>query len=106
MRRSLERILLALFTAAFVAPHSLAQLGAVVSNWEPARGAGVHAGMTTLSDVTPGVAFVGVTPCRIVDTRGPVGAFGGPALTAGVPRSFALPSGPCAGIPPTAEATR
>ena len=36
--------------------------------------------------------FVGVTPCRIVDTRGNGfgGAYGPPALTAGVPRDFIL----------------
>jgi hypothetical protein len=81
-----------------------AQLGATVPNWEVPRGSGAHGGMTTQSDLTPGVAFVGMTPCRIVDTRGPAGTFGGPALTTGVPRSFALPSGPCAGIPAAAEA--
>lgn len=45
-----------------------------------------------------------VNPCRIVDTRGANGPFGGPALVANMTRTFNLPSGPCAGIPAGAEA--
>jgi hypothetical protein len=48
--------------------------------------------------------FVAITPCRIVDTRGPAGTFGGPSLPASTPRDFPLPSGPCAGIPVSASA--
>jgi beta-glucanase (GH16 family) len=47
--------------------------------------------------------FVPVTPCRVVDTRGPSGAFGGPTMTAGSTRSFAIPQSGC-GIPSTAQA--
>lgn len=38
-------------------------------------------------------SFVGVTPCRVADTRGNGfgGAYGPPSLTAGVPRDFVLP---------------
>ncbi len=48
--------------------------------------------------------FVGLTPCRLVDTRGNgfTGAFGPPALAAAVPRNFPL-FGQC-GIPSTAVA--
>jgi len=46
--------------------------------------------------------FNTVTPCRIVDTRGPAAPNGGPALAAGADRTFAL-AGSC-GIPPTARA--
>jgi endosialidase-like protein len=48
--------------------------------------------------------FVGLTPCRLVDTRGNGfgGAFGPPSLAAGVPRDFPL-QGQC-GIPATAAA--
>jgi hypothetical protein len=60
--------------------------------------------MTTQGDVTNPLPFIGVTPCRIVDTRGAVGPFGGPALVGGVGRNFDLPSGPCAGIPAGAAA--
>jgi hypothetical protein len=46
--------------------------------------------------------FVPVTPCRIADTRNPVGPFGGPAMAANVPREFPLP-GAC-GLPINASA--
>ncbi len=54
--------------------------------------------------VTPPMPFVGITPCRIVDTRDssmPAG-YGPPSLAAGVPRSFTL-AGRC-GIPAGAAA--
>jgi endosialidase-like protein len=49
-------------------------------------------------------AFVGLTPCRLVDTRGNgfAGGFGPPALVAGTPRDFPLQA-QC-GIPATATA--
>ena len=48
--------------------------------------------------------FVGITPCRVLDTRGNgfTGAYGPPLLSAGVPRNFKL-AGQC-GIPVDAEA--
>jgi hypothetical protein len=58
---------------------------------------------------TPPVAtplrFHPVTPCRVVDTREPAGAFGAPAIGAsGTPdRTFPFASSPC-GIPPAARA--
>jgi hypothetical protein len=53
---------------------------------------------------TPPLHFVGITPCRLVDTRGNgfTGAYGPPALPQGVPRNFVL-TGRC-GISPTAQA--
>jgi hypothetical protein len=53
----------------------------------------------------PGTVFAGfytLAPCRVADTRGPVAPKGGPALTAGAFRTFAL-VGQC-GIPPEANA--
>jgi len=47
--------------------------------------------------------FVPVTPCRVVDTRGAAGTFGGPTLAARTSRSFPIPSSGC-GIPATAQA--
>ncbi len=47
-------------------------------------------------------SFHTTTPCRVVDTRGPSGALGGPALAAGAVRVFPV-AGPC-GIPVTARA--
>jgi len=49
--------------------------------------------------------FYPVIPCRIVDTRGPVSATGGPALTSGSTRSFPIDVAPAAcGVPSTAKA--
>ncbi len=42
-------------------------------------------------------------PCRVVDTRGAQGPFGGPPLAAQETRSFTIPQGAC-GIPNTAAA--
>src|ERR1035437_9913134 len=47
--------------------------------------------------------FVPVTPCRVVDTRWPVGPFGGPALQGQTSRDFTIPDGGCS-IPNTATA--
>lgn len=53
----------------------------------------------------PSVAsrFVPITPCRIADTRGPAGPFGGPFLTGSTTRDFAIQNSTC-GIPSTALA--
>jgi hypothetical protein len=51
----------------------------------------------------PALRFVPVTPCRIVDTRNWAGPFGGPTMTAGSTRSFAVPQSACP-IPITAQA--
>jgi len=49
--------------------------------------------------------FFSITPCRIVDTRGPTGVTGGPALSSGVARNFPIDVAPAAcGIPSTAKA--
>jgi hypothetical protein len=42
-------------------------------------------------------------PCRVADTRGPTGSFGGPALPASGTRSFAIPSSSC-GVPSAPQA--
>jgi hypothetical protein len=54
----------------------------------------------TVVAVSPG--FFTLMPCRAVDTRNPAGPQGGPALVAGVQRTFPL-AGQC-GIPTTAAA--
>lgn len=46
--------------------------------------------------------FYTLAPCRIVDTRGPAGLVGGPALAAGQTRTFPI-TGSC-GVPSTAKA--
>ena len=50
----------------------------------------------------PPLDFYTVTPCRLIDTRNPDGAYGGPALQFGELRAFAM-TGLC-GVPVTAKA--
>ncbi len=57
----------------------------------------------TTGFVESGLQFIPVPPCRVVDTRNPAGPFGGPTLTTGSMRSFAVPQGAC-NIPGTAQA--
>src|SRR5262249_25484537 len=104
------RLPLVILVLAFIASAAQAQLGSVVANWNapstwsPSADSGGLHHARTLADVTSPIAFIGVTPCRIVDTRGPAGPFGAPALAGGAPRNFALPIGPCTGIPASAKA--
>jgi hypothetical protein len=49
------------------------------------------------------LAFYTTTPCRIADTRGATGTFGGPMLSAGQTRAFPAPSSSC-NIPANAQA--
>src|SRR5512132_3772688 len=81
--------------------------GGAISNWAaPAtwspRAAG--RGATTMGDVTSPLPFVGLTPCRIADTRGNgfTGQYGPPALVANANRNFTI-AGQC-GIPAGAAA--
>jgi Chaperone of endosialidase len=71
---------------------------------KPAKEAAEGGLETFQSTPTPPLHFVGLNPCRLIDTRGNgfTGAYGPPALTQGVPRTFVL-IGHC-GISPTAEA--
>jgi hypothetical protein len=46
-------------------------------------------------------SFYTLTPCRILDTRGTAGPWGGPALAAGATRVFTI-AGQCS-VPPTAK---
>src|SRR5262249_19569494 len=53
------------------------------------------------------LVFVGMTPCRAVDTRGNsgfTGAFGPPSLAGGVARNFPTPSSTTCSIPAIAQA--
>jgi subtilisin family serine protease len=49
------------------------------------------------------LSFYPVAPCRVVDTRGTNGPFGGPEMAAKMARSFSIPAGGC-GIPAAAAA--
>jgi hypothetical protein len=72
-----------------------------VSNWTvPPYTQSYTGGLTTMTDFTPPRAFIGVVPCRIVDTRSgafPAG-FGPPNLAPGVERVFDILNGPCPGL--------
>lgn len=58
---------------------------------------------TSTNPATLPLRFVPVTPCRLADTRGAAGEFGGPRMLAGYGRGYPVARGPC-GIPPTAHA--
>jgi hypothetical protein len=80
-----------------------------LTNWTvpPYHRSSASGGVTTMTDLTPGIGFVGVAPCRLVDTRqaGFPAGYGQPALAAGAPRDFDLNSQPnCTGIPAGVDA--
>jgi len=51
----------------------------------------------------PALQFVPVPPCRVADTRNPIGQFGGPAITGGTLRDFQIPFSSC-NVPSNAAA--
>jgi hypothetical protein len=77
-----------------------------VTNWTVPtfRSSSTSGGLSTMTDVSPGIAFVAMSPCRVIDTRNAVGPYGGPALATNVPRSFDIDNGPCTGIPAGVDA--
>ncbi len=69
----------------------------VVANGIPSTSVNVFVG------VPPALRFIAVNPCRVADTRNPNGDFGGPFLSGGASRGFAIPNSSC-GIPVAAQA--
>jgi hypothetical protein len=64
----------------------------------------VTTGSTASTTGTDGLAFIAITPCRLVDTRtgeGTTGAFGPPALAGSVARTIPVPQSSC-GVPAAA----
>src|SRR5260370_30899903 len=55
-----------------------------------------------VAKITLGNNFFTVSPCRVADTRNPIGPYGGPALAANADRTFVIAT-QC-GIPLTARA--
>ena len=80
-------------------PVSFEQIRGKVMETEPGRIA--ERSLHPSVNAVPSAAshFITVVPCRIVDTRNPVGPFGGPAFASMETRNYAIPSGPCSGIP-------
>jgi hypothetical protein len=70
-------------------------------NLSNASGAAIAEAQAVGTIYDPGNFFT-LAPCRILDTRNPTGAYGGPALAANATRNF-VTSGQC-GIPATARA--
>jgi len=67
-------------------------------------GVGVPGSVSVIDGTPPAPwQFIPVSPCRVVDTRNPDGAFGGPPIQGGNYRDFPLPQGGCE-IPSAATA--
>jgi hypothetical protein len=77
-----------------------------IPNWTvpPYWGARPAGELSTMTDTSPGVAFVAMSPCRVFDTRNANGPYGGPRLLANTTRNFDIDSGPCTGIPTGVDA--
>jgi hypothetical protein len=82
------------------------EVGIPVPNWTvpPYGGSQPAGGLSTMADISPGVAFVAMSPCRVFDTRNANGPYGGPKLLANTTRNFDIDSGPCTGIPSGVDA--
>src|SRR5262249_51566791 len=50
-----------------------------------------------------GLQFYTLTPCRVADTRNPIGTFGGPIISGTTSRSVPVPSSACS-LPAAAQA--
>jgi hypothetical protein len=108
--RFLIRSRTALFLAGLLATSALAAQPAAkddipLRNWTVPAYQAAGGELGKLVDISPGVAFVAVTPCRMVDTRNAPGPYGGPKFTAGEGRNFDLNNHPtCTGIPAGVDA--
>ena len=89
-----------LLAACALAAQPVAKDNIPLRNWAVPSLAGAAGELRALVDISPGVAFVAITPCRMVDTRNAPGPYGGPKFTAGQGRDFDLNNHPtCTGIP-------
>ena len=108
MNSSARRIaFLCFIVTAFASGGLLAQAGSTdIPNWTvpPYQPAHAGGGLTTMTDNSPGVIFVGMQPCRVFDTRNAVGPYGGPRLIANVTRNFDIDDGPCQPLPSLVQA--
>jgi hypothetical protein len=100
----------ALLAVTILAPAVFAQLpdAIAVKNWsmsKPSRQALSNQSPAAQGE-HPGLLFIAITPCRVMDTRGQggsgkTGAFGPPSLVAGQARIVPIPSTNC-GVPAAA----
>ncbi len=102
--------LLSLGTATFTvtATASVAAAGSISNTATVAAPTGVtdpdlSNNSATDTDTRRAGAYHTIAPCRLIDTRDPNGAFGGPALNAGAARTFDVNAGACP-IPTSATA--
>jgi hypothetical protein len=105
MRLLKKNLFLSLLVLFFSAGLVAQQVDIPLHNWTvPPFTRSSPAGITTMTDITGGNAFVGITPCRLLDTRPPVNnpLDGDGAYTANQVRSYTLP--PHCGIPAFTQA--
>jgi hypothetical protein len=83
-------------------PADLHEEAILVASATPTKTATPTPTATRTPTPPPATKYFSVAPCRVADTRGPTGPWGGPALRAGFNRSFTI-GGRC-GIPTGAKA--
>jgi len=76
----------------------------LLAAWQSLTPAGDAAVIEARPANLPSRKLYTLTPCRLVDTRGPNGPLGGPVLSAGQARIFPVVSASACGIPVTAKA--
>jgi hypothetical protein len=66
-----------------------------LTNWKVDRAAAI-----ATNSISANAVFVGMTPCRVIDTREPsFGAYGAPVFAAGEVRTYNMTTSACPGIP-------
>ena len=106
MNATLRTLILAAI-AAFVLPMSAqSDVDVPLRDWVVPSQTGARSSVKTATNALPSLpsTFVAMAPCRIVDTRGSIGPYGGPVIGQNSTRTFDLNSGGCAGIPATVAA--
>ena len=98
----------ALLAMTILTPEVFAQLpdAIAVKNWSMSSGRALSNQSPAAQGENPGLLFIAITPCRVMDTRGQggsgkTGAFGPPSLVAGQARVVPVPSTNC-GVPAAA----
>ena len=100
----------ALLAVTFLTPAVFAQLpdAIAVKNWPMSKSSGraLSNQSPAATGENPGLLFIAITPCRVMDTRsqggsGKTGAFGPPSLVGGQARVVPVPSTNC-GVPAAA----